>query len=565
MKLSRQSLFWLAQPAVIALALWLSLAGPDRTFSVPINTRFTALQSLAQAKATIDHGWWWTNPSLSAPSALDAVVLPRGGAVDHLIIRIVGLAMTDVASVVNLAWLIMLMVGGASAAWCFRRAGVSSAGAWVFGVLFALCPFAIYYNIEEPGLTPYLVPFAAAVSLALATNTWLAWPRRDRRIGLAGCVLLGLNGLDFAFFGVLLTAIGAVAGGLWARNAGRLIHGALVPAAIVLAAAVSLLPTVLAQQWEGYSVNQSHQIRETENAGLKVRQLVSPLPDHWLPFFRAWSAREGYARFPYESENQYSRLGMIASAGFAGLLAVLLIPAIAGRAASGDTVRAASRLTMAAVLAATVGGAGTIVSLFVSPRVYAYSRISPFLVFFSLAAVACWLDRVAGGRRHGRLIWAGVLALGLLDQLVAIGPLNKDVAASRIEYRGLRGFVESLERQLPQGAMVFQLPVRAYPGDSRLFRMAPFEHFRPYLVSRRLRWSYPALTAAQVSDEARRSSVEPAALPARLAQDGFAAVVIDRLGYEDSGDGIVAAIQAATGRSGVLAQSERHIALDLRR
>jgi hypothetical protein len=113
--------------------------------------------------------------------------------------------------------------------------------------------------------------------------------------------------------------------------------------------------------------------------------------------------------------------------------------------------------------------------------------------------------------------------------------------------------------------MIFQLPVRPYPFDSRVFRMGPFEHFRPYLVSRHLRWSYPALTAAQVREEGRRAGGDVAALPARLAQDGFAAVVVDRLGYPDGGDGIVTAIQTATGRAGVLAESERYIALDLRR
>ena len=565
MTLLRRAPYWISLPAAVGLAIWLSLAGPERAFSVPINESSGALHYMAQAKATLDHGWWWTNPSLSAPSSLHAAVLPRVSSVDHTILLAVGLFTSEVASAVNIAWLVMLMLGGVSTAWCLRRLGSSSWAAWVAGALFGLCPFALYYNISEPSLMPYLVPFAATAALALATNRWAEWPRRDRRVVLAGCVLLGSNGLDLAYFGTWLTAIGAIAGAVWVRSRARLAQGSAVPALIVLAVTVSLLPMMVARQQEGYSVDEHFLIGETERSGLKIRQLLGPLPEHWLPFIRKWSAREGEARFPYESENQYARLGIVAGVGFIGLVAALLLPSVAGSSPHGDTIRSASRLTFALLLLATVGGFGALIGLFISPRVYIYSRAAPYVVFFSLAVIAFWLDRVAAGRPVGRLVCAGVLVLGVADQLVAARLLNKGLAKSRVEYRQLRAFVGALEERLPPGAMVFQLPVRPFPYDSRLVGIMPYEQFKPYLVSHHLRWSYPALTQAQIRDEAARAGVDPAALPARLAQDGFAAVLVDRKGYDDGGVAIVAALLAASGQTLPVAQSCRYVAIDVRR
>ena len=564
MRLSRAWLVWVAQPLTIAVVLLLSLAGHERTFDVPVNNSPGAIQTLVQAKTTLDHGWWWTNPSLGAPSGFHAVLLPNGASVDQFIIRVLGVVMTNVAGVVNLAWLLMLMMAGGSTAWCLRRLGASVPAAWVAGVLFALCPYTLYQNIDRPAITPYLVPFAATAAIGLATNAWDGWSRRERGILLVGNGLLGLNGLDYAYFGAFFTIIGVIAGAVRARKLSYAARTVLVPAAIVLTAAIHLMPTVFARQRESVPDDSQRLVIESEQSGLKIRHLVGPLPDHWLRFLGGWNRREHLEGFPYESENQLSKLGMVGTVGFIGLLAALLIPAIAGPSPAGDSVHVASRLNLAGFLLGTVAGLGTLVSLWISPWVYAYSRITPFIVFFSLLGVVFWLDRATEGRRRSLPIWAALLTFGLLDQMVAVRPLHNQVARSSMEFRALHALVGTMEQRLPPGAMVFQLPIRPYPYDTRVVRFLPYDLFRPYLVSHHLRWSYPALTDAQVRDEAARSGVAPAALAARLAQDGFSAVLIDRYGYRDNADVIVEAIRAAAGRP-VLDETERYIALDLRR
>ena len=95
-------------------------------FDTPLAFTVEALSFLAQAKATIDHGWWWTNPSLAAPFSLHAVLLPWGANVDHVLIRLAAFASQDVATVVMISWLAMIALSAVMAAWCLRQLGVST-------------------------------------------------------------------------------------------------------------------------------------------------------------------------------------------------------------------------------------------------------------------------------------------------------------------------------------------------------------------------------------------------------------------------------------------------------
>ncbi len=541
----RQWLGWAAQPIAIAGILFLALNGWQRTFTTPVSDRPGALAALAQAKAGVESDRWWVAP----------------GSVDVLVVRTVGLATSNIVAAANIGWLLMVLLSGATAAWCLRRLGVSPAGAWAAGVLFALNPFTLSRAVAVPTLTPYLVPFAVTVALRLATDPAVNWRSRDTRVQLLGCVLLGLNAGDYAVFGVFLTLLGAIAGivraGRRAGEGSRL----LTPAAIALCAFISVAPSVGAAA----QADPPSPPWLSEFTGLKIRHLVSPLPDHWLPLFRAWTSREAESRFPYETDNADSRLGVVATGGFIGLMLVLLVPAIAGPRGEGETIRTASGLTLASVLVATVGGLGTVVAVVAVPAVRALHHITPFIAFFALVALALWLDRLTSVHRMTRrLAWIGVLVIGLADQTIALRPMNADVAGARIEFRGLRSLVEVLDQRLPPGSRVFQLPNRSYSAVRGVARMRPHEHLKPLLVSRHLRWSYPNTTEEHLRAEEARSSLDLEAWPMQLAKEGYSAVLLDRLGYPDNGDAALATLLAAPGQAGILAQTARYVAIDLR-
>ena len=61
--------------ALCVLIFWL-LGGPGRDFRVPIRFGVDSLAYLTQTKTTIDTGWWWSNPRLSAPSTIECAPVP---------------------------------------------------------------------------------------------------------------------------------------------------------------------------------------------------------------------------------------------------------------------------------------------------------------------------------------------------------------------------------------------------------------------------------------------------------------------------------------------------------
>ena len=132
-------------------------------------------------------------------------------------------------------------------------------------------------------------------------------------------------------------------------------------------------------------------------------------------------------------------------------------------------------------------------NLFVSADIRAYNRISMFITFFSLLAVVITVDRLFKSPRARTAAVAVILLVGLADQGQATRRINERYAAIASEVAGLRALVGTLERALPADAMVFQLPARTYMSESDFGRMKQYDQFKPYLVSKALRFSYPGV------------------------------------------------------------------------
>src|SRR5262249_24925316 len=144
-----------------------------------------------------------------------------------------------------------------------------------------------------------------------------------------------------------------------------------------------------------------------------------------------------------------------------------------------------------AVLLGTMGGLGATVAVLGFPWIRAYNRISVFIALFSLTAVALLLDRylVANPtsqiKRLFRSVFLGVLLiLGVMDQTAErFVPPYASLAA---EQQQIHKFVEAIEKTLPPGSMIFQLPYTTFLQYAPQVRMSNFDHCRPYLVSRTL-------------------------------------------------------------------------------
>jgi phosphoglycerol transferase len=567
MKKSSGARIALAQALLVAASLYVFLKGWRHDFRVPLGFSGDSLFYLMQCKGTIDNGWWWFNSMIGAPWGLNELVFPSNSNVDQSIVWVISRFVSHAAMSVNLAWASMVVLSGLSATWCMRTLGASTISAVVAGTLFALTPYALYRNINHFAMVIYLVPFAGTVALLLASGRVPEHGYWKGAFGLllAGCALLGFNYVYYAFFGCLLISLASIVGVLAHGRRRILVAGGLCLALIGGCTLLNLAPSLYVLQRDGKPTILRDKVpAESEVYGMKIRQLISPAFQHTFPPFRWWNHKESAAQFPLETENRTSRLGLVGTVGFLGLLGLLLVPGAADRTSNGTTLLSASQLTIAAVLLGTIGGFGSVFSLLVSPEIRAYNRISPFIAFFSLTAVALVMDALLKTRPQRMVAAAIVLAVGLADQRMAASRLNAAYPPIAAELPPLEAFVRQLEGRLPDRAMVLQLPFRVFLNDSGIARMQPYDHLKLYFVSHRIRWSYPALSNEQVRWQRALERLDPRQLPHQLAAEGFAAVVIDRYGYADNGSAVAAAICAGLPGDSVIAETSRYLALDVR-
>jgi phosphoglycerol transferase len=552
-----------AQSLTILLTAFVALGGTARDFRVPLMFESDALVFLEQVKSTIDNGWWWFNPRVGMPQGLDQLLWPSNTNVDQALVWVVSRVFRGAGSTINCTWLIMLTLGGLTATTCLRFLGVSRRAAFVCGTLFALTPTAIYYGIGFFSLVPYLVPVPAtiAVHLARAEDWDNYWSRAGVLVG--GALLLGLNYVYYPFFGCFFILLGGAIGFARSRQVRVLRTAAIWIGLISLAVAANFAPSMWAWSREGVPIAVREKLAaESEVYALKIRHLVGPLYDHSFPPFRSWTEREAAAGYPLETENTVARLGLVATLGFVGLLGLTLTGT--GGGGSGAAVSAAAgRLAVGAVLLATVGGLGSIFNLLVTPDIRGYARITPFLAFFSLIAVAACLDAVRRRfPRLGSLALAATLALGLWDQSHAFRPLNTLHPANAASFRGLLRFMDVLERSAPRNAMVLQLPFIMFLNEHGNARMKVYDHFRPYVVSQHLRWSYPALSNRQLAWQEGAAKLATPDLVRFARGEGFQLILLDRYGYGDGGEAVQKMLGLVPGVR-VLTQDERYIAFDI--
>jgi hypothetical protein len=146
---------------------------------------------------------------------------------------------------------------------------------------------------------------------------------------------------------------------------------------------------------------------------------------------------------------------------------------------------------------------------------------------------------------------AFALLVALSDQLPAFAS-HQDVEATRRVVESDRAFVSALEASLPQGAMLFMLPVMDYPEVGRIYDLSDYEHFRPYLFASRLRFSYGCDKGRpREAWQHRVEGLNPAAMVEALQRFGFDGIVVNRSGLEGGGETLFEGLRQAGGRVSV--------------
>jgi phosphoglycerol transferase len=548
---------WLAITVLmagIALPLVLQLWRADP--HTPPSGGFDNEQSLMLVTNVLRSGWDDRSPQLGAPFGQKHYDFPSGDVVHPLVVKGLGLLNDDPVVAVNFFYRLTFLTIAASAFLSLRLLKISLPIAAATAVLYSFLPYHfIRLSFGHLYLLAYeIVPLACALlirqlgdeplfdlrSLRAKEGVQRGPARRRALLALFLCVLVGLSGVYYAIFTIILLALAGTVRALAARSLQVLLSSFVLVGVAVATLVLALLPSLLYIQHNGPngSVTQRGPI-ESQLFGLKLVNLVLPTPGHRV---KAMDIRptsdESELALPGEGTET---LGLIGTAGFLGLVLVGLRRLVSTEDSLSGHTKSMSTLLLLTLLLGTVAGLGALIAEFGFVYVRAWNRISVFVAFIALGGVGVALDRVTARTRDSRrglsrlCVVLLVPAIGIADQTSpSFVPRYESLSRAWRADDAFFGFVESKYGT----ADVFQLPVMDYPESPGVGNVSGYSHLRGYLHSEKLRWSFGGMKGRESDWQEQLAALPVLELVPRVALAGFEALYVDRAGYADSGDEI---------------------------
>jgi len=535
----------------------------DADLRVPFVYRKDALLYAAVIKSVIDHGWFWQNPSVGAPSGLLLYDYPNVAheALHLLAIKALSIFSGNWALLLNVYFVLGFPLIALGSLAVFRRLRIGAGPAIVGSLLYAFLPARLLKNEGHIFLATFFqVPFMVLMLLWVCSAEppvfWLPRARRAtdyahrRRRGIAAlliCAVSAGTSAYYSFFAVCLL----VAGGLWTsierRTASNLMAGIALATAMTAAAGAFGWPSIAYHRAQGPNAEVGRRSPgESELYGMKIAQLLLPTDGHRIGALQRFKERYNTSAPFSDGENSMTSLGWVGGIGFLMLVGALFI----GRRNSltgGDWFLPVAKLNLATVLISTIGGLSSLFAYLAYTQIRSYSRASVFIAFFALLAAVALLDRlIRRFPRVGIAVLPLVLAVGLFDQVTPLAV--RAYADNKESFDSDRDFVRALEAQVPRGTMIFQLPYVQFPERPPVGDLDTNDSLRAYLHSSALRWSLPTMYGRSGDRFVREVAGQPAEeMLTTLAATGFGGILVSRAGYADRGTAIEAGLRVALG------------------
>lgn len=368
------------------------------------------------------------------------------------------------------------------------------------------------------------------------------------RRGLHACALMGLAcfGVYYAWFGCLALLVGAVLASVRQRSRRPFYFGIAAIFFVGAGVMANLAPNALLINQYGKNEQIARRLpAESELYGLKIVQMILPRPEHRSVTLA--SINEKYSNTaPNVNENRSSTLGVIGTLGFLLLLYCAMVYSTATDGRSRRLLHYFGVVTVTMVLVATVGGFSALFSQLVTPLIRGWNRISIFIAFMSLAAIAIAVDRAWKSRGEAAqpraLRWVLLLVIGCIGFWDQTAPANlADMRRMQAAYFNDAAFFRSVEQSLPAGSAIYQLPFMRFPEAPNKEGLISYDLGKGFLHSRTTKWSYGCAAGRDGCEFLDDLAKQPLLLQLEVARFlGFAGVFVDRRGYKDHATDLIA-------------------------
>lgn len=553
---------------------------------IPLSYGGDSLLCGSLIKGIIDNGWYLHNVYVGAPDGQYLYDYPVNANLDIIIMKIISVFCANYAITMNIYFLLTFILTTITTMFVLRNFKTSYPLSILGSLLFSFVPY--HFLRGEPHLTLaayYMIPpiimvihwvFISTSFLLISSENNISGLRRLSQksiMCIVICVLISSTFIYYPFFSCFFLLIAGISGYISPRSKYPLLNSIILILIIIIGVLANASPSLIYQYENGK--NPEVAIRgpaESEIYGLKIVQLLMPIGGHRIQLF---SRLAGYysGTAPLINENAIVSLGVLGSLGF-----LLLMGWAFYRISNGLKLKAENALSLinelsilniSAILLATLGGFGSLFAYLIFPEIRCYNRISIFIAFFSLFAVVLVLDALSRkyAKSHtSRFLFNAficiVLIFGILDQTSS--SFVPPYASTRAEYLNDELFVNNIDALMPENAMIFQLPYVPFPEYPPINRMSDYSHFKAYLHSKDLRWSYGAMKGRQTDAWQRLVASMPVEDMLRtLSQTGFAGLYIDSYGYQDNGDKLIADIKQVLGVEPLVSGDKRLYFFDM--
>lgn len=527
-------LSYLLQGALTSLSLALLLRLWRLDLSVPLNYQGDAIFELALAKSIASDGWIWWISDLGAPFGFDAAAFPQNITASSAMMWLIARFTENPAVILNSYWLVSCVLTSLTCAYSLRLFSYKWPVVLVISTLYALLPYAFERNISHISLTYIFVPIICTHCILVISNTdLLRLGIKYWTIVMLSSFLLGIDYVYNAFFACFFLLAAVFISVYVNRSVKPLLPGLIVVSAVLIFVAVNFVPSAMTWMANGVPPNMGYKsAADAEHYGLKIRHVISP------------AILDRYAdsvNFPLENENKSARLGIILGIGY--LLSVMC--ALFYRIDRHGVLWISGVFVVIGTFLATIGGLGSIFNILISPDIRAYNRIIVFIAFFSAVVLGGFLSLPAqyvgeksltASRRWARrtvviALLSFTLLIGLIDQGDAARSLVQRYEQDRMHVVEERDLVDRIERLFPNVDQIYQLPERPFPLDGGLNKMGVYDHGRPYLWSRQIRWSWPAFSHRAEAWLEKVGPLSSEMFSGNLRLSGFNGLWLDRAAY----------------------------------
>lgn len=511
---------------------------------------------IVNAKMMVEQGWNMTSDRLGAPYSVQyydftSSMMHNAGLV---IMKIFALITRDAAATMNLSYLSIFFIAGIISYFVMRNLKVNC---WVNALassVFALSPYMLYRNIGHIVLTEcYFVPLSILLCLWIYERDDVLVPdknffkRKINYVALLFTFLIANNGIAYyPFFTCFIFMVTAVSKLVKTGKIKEGLRGVIATVMVCFFVVLSILPGKIYTMTHGTNAAAIDRagFEQAELYGMKISQLFMPVNGHGI--------YDKYIDIYNENaflvnENSTAYLGIIGMIGFIILMICLFTKK---DSALNKRLGYLSELNITMVLMGTIGGIGAMFSFFISSMLRGYNRISIFIEYACILAVALLADKLVNVLKarinnkkekkvkYNILLYGMTVVFGCICVFsiwegcpALVTPAYDTIEA---EYTSDKEFVEAIEDELAPGSMIYQLPYHKYPEDGPVNDMADYHLYIGYLHSNTLKWSYGSIKGRE-EDEWNESVSEMKYedMVSYLKEQGFAGIYVERRAYTE--------------------------------